>query len=452
MKLARAFAAVLTASMALSAAATSVTCADLRANPATANVSCLDAGTTGPALPGGAKPPQFVLFTHDDALTSQTFNLFNSIKRCGAPATFFTLEAGTKCEYAQAFYKNGDEIGLHTVHHTHLTGVPAARLGDELFGVRTFLNETCGIPLEAMVGYRAPFLETDDVVRRALYADGKIRYDSSYNAIYPSKWSTDAANRLWPYTEQNPAGPFKNATAGVSESYPGMWSVPITVMQGASGGAMFAMDPTKTAATKNIANGADYTFGTPAELLALLKLNFDEVYAGSRAPTGIFIHSDWLATPGFVDAVSEFIAYVNSHPDARFATITQLVNWLENPVPASAMPPRDLTCKTAVVDAAASSASSAAQASHGSDWVDASGGGSSTQTTESSQTYWERTWSYWLIPMIVCGPVLVVIVVIGVTAAIQGCVRRRKESAAASVAEPVPTPLPISTIPVVTIV
>ena len=394
MKIRHAFAALLAAALLSSATAApavaappvaSVTCADVRANPATAHAPCLDAGTTGPGLPGGEKPPQFVMFTHDDALTTEVFDLVGAIRRCGAPMTFYAFENRTDCAYARAFHENGDEIALHTRSHSHLTSVQADRLRDEAVGsVRTFLNETCGIPLEDLVGFRAPFLETDAAVRRALYADGKIRYDSTYSDLYPSEWSLDAANRLWPYTQHDPNGPFKNSTAGDVESYPGMWSLPLLNMQGAGQSSSFTMDPPKFATE----DGSSFVYGTAPAMLALLKKNFDEVYAGSRAPIGVYVHVGWLAQPGFTDAVSEFVAYVNNHSDARFATASQLVDWLENPVPASAMPPRDLTCRVAVV-------------------------------VETPESFWERTWMYWLIPIITIGPVFAALAVSGIMALVR---------------------------------
>lgn len=57
------------------------------------------------APPGGLPPaatPQFVLFTHDDAITSEAFGAFREIlgglqsaRGCKAAATLFTLSRGT---------------------------------------------------------------------------------------------------------------------------------------------------------------------------------------------------------------------------------------------------------------------------------------------------------------------------------------------------------------------
>ena len=51
-------------------------------------------------------------------------------------------------------------------------------LTHEMLGVRTWLNETCGIPLEDMVGFRCPYLAHDPPVREVLFEAG-LTYDSS---------------------------------------------------------------------------------------------------------------------------------------------------------------------------------------------------------------------------------------------------------------------------------
>ena len=374
-------------------------------------VPCLDAGTTGPWL-DGQKPPQFVMITHDDAVTERVFDIVGTIRRCGAPATFYTLAKGSNCDYVKALYDNGDEIALHTTHHEHSTGVPAEHMEYELAnGVRKFLNETCGVPAEDLVGFRAPYLETDDAVRRAIYADGKIRYDSTFNNYYESKWSKDAANRLWPYTQHDPNGPFKNSTAGVSESYPGMWSLPLLEMQGPTDGE-FVMDPSKSL---DPLDPTTVRYGNASDVLALLKANFDQVYAGARSPIGLYIHVDWLSQPGFADLTSEFIEYVNAFEDARFVTANQLVDWLESPVPASEMPPKDLTCRTAFVP---------------------------------PKTFWQRTWAYWVTAIVAVGPVLLAITAVWTITGCQHCMRRFKRTET-----PAPTPLPApAVLPVIPVI
>jgi hypothetical protein len=70
-----------------------------------------------------------------------------------------------------------------------------------------------------------------------------------------------------------------------SEAYPGMWEVPVWVLQTASyPDPAYAMDP------------CDGTSGK-CETLALLKSNFNSSYYGNKAPVPLYIHSPWLEDP-----------------------------------------------------------------------------------------------------------------------------------------------------------
>ena len=49
------------------------------------------------------------------------------------------------------------EIATHTFSHAALTP-GSVNITDQIQSQITFLNQTCAIPLEAMVGFRAPYL------------------------------------------------------------------------------------------------------------------------------------------------------------------------------------------------------------------------------------------------------------------------------------------------------
>ena len=101
----------------------------------------------------------------------------------------------------KAFWAENSEIALHTVDHLPLSDpFPGpGNLTHEMLGVRTWLNETCGIPLEDMVGFRCPYLAHDPPVREVLLQAG-LTYDSSILEYWPSSTSPSSADRLWPYT------------------------------------------------------------------------------------------------------------------------------------------------------------------------------------------------------------------------------------------------------------
>ena len=65
--------------------------------------------------------------------------------------------------------------------------------------MRTWLNETCNIPLEDMVGFRAPYLVTNPEIRTVL-ANNRMLYDSSINEHWADTTSLSGASRIWPIT------------------------------------------------------------------------------------------------------------------------------------------------------------------------------------------------------------------------------------------------------------
>lgn len=404
------------------AAARSVTCSD----PSLAGVPCLDAGTTGPKIPGGGKPPQFVMITHDDAIDSHVFDQISKIDRKGAPITFYALQSGSDCSYVKALHDCGDEIALHSVHHAHSTGLPESEMRRDLVeGVRTFFDEECGIPSGDMIGFRAPFLEENEVVRRSIFSDDKIRYDATFHDYYSSKYSKDSANRLWPYTQHDPEGPFKNASVGSVESYPGRWSLPILNTQGYSSttgepdpkGHGWTTDPSKFQTA-----GGETGFGGSELALEVMKKNFDDSYNGNRAPIGVYTHITWFDQPGMTDALNEFITYVLEHEDARFVTATQLVNWLEHPTPASSTPKTSSTEKCPSSAAPAPSPSRHTPSNEEYIYQDEP----LVSSSESEETSGGSNAKYWLAPLIMVGPVIVITAAVSFVSSIQRCMRRRK--------------------------
>ena len=72
--------------------------------------------------------PQFILYTHDDSINTDCNDGMRSIidsdrtnpNGCKLPATFFTMQRDTDCDLAYAFWEDGSEIAIHTVHHPQL--------------------------------------------------------------------------------------------------------------------------------------------------------------------------------------------------------------------------------------------------------------------------------------------------------------------------------------------
>lgn len=69
------------------------------------------------------------------------------------------------------------------------------------------------------------------------------------------------------------------------------------------------------------------------QFYAFLNHNFERHYDQNRAPLGLYYHAAWLKNnPEFLDAflfwIDEILA---NHNDVYFVTMTQVIQWIQNP-------------------------------------------------------------------------------------------------------------------------
>ena len=292
--------------------------------------NCFNPGTSSPLLP--EETPQFVLLSHDDEINADTYDAFRNVGICDSKITFFLMWSRINCRYVQAFHNAGHEIALHTVNHRHLTGVPLDELRYEMLGVRSLVNKECGIPFRDMKGFRAPYLETNEHVRKVLYDDEFIEYDSTYN---PS------GKTMAPFTMDS--GLVKNSSLD-SESWPGMWQIPVNAVEGGSHEAVYSMYPGRISHAISEPYEPSGTFIHADSMLDLLVENFNTQYNGSRLPFSINFHTPWMNADGYSAALGEFLEYTRHFEDVYFITYSELVAWMRNPVPLSKMPPKNSQC------------------------------------------------------------------------------------------------------------
>lgn len=77
----------------------------------------------------------------------------------------------------------------------------------------------------------------------------------------------------------------------------------------------------------------NYKFFTGDQFYAFLNHNFERHYDSNRAPLGLYFHAAWLKNnPEFLEAflywVDEVLA---NHNDVYFVTMTQVIQWIQNP-------------------------------------------------------------------------------------------------------------------------
>ncbi len=283
--------------------------------------------------PGGLAPsntPQIVLLTFDDSVTSNSFRLVqgiltNHVNPNGnrIKATFFvSLDAVVDYGCVNKLYAAGHEIAIHTMTHSTSTNTALAVWRQEIVGCRKALSQYAAIPLDEIVGFRAPYLAFNNAMFQLLSERG-FRYDSSL-LEWPGSASTNAANYLWPYTldwgvkQTNSTGIFP------IDPVPGLFEIPLW-NQVTSGVSAVSMDPPDT--------------WTSNAVMALWKTNFLFHYQGNRAPYGIYLHAtttnQWLSNTNYPwrsDTLNAFMVWARDYSNVWFLSVRDLADFMENPV------------------------------------------------------------------------------------------------------------------------
>ncbi|KAF9160968.1 hypothetical protein BGX21_002233 [Mortierella sp. AD011] len=267
--------------------------------------------------PNGMDPktvPQFFTLTFDDAVQAATVPVTNSLMSshrnpngCPIKGTWFAQTLYSDYSLIQQWYAAGNEVADHTMNHY---GTPSSA---EIIGNRMAINAYAGIPFAKMTGFRAPFLnyskDTFDII-----AQEKLQYDSSTTAV-----PTDA---YWPYTlDYGLANDCWTGICTQGVKAPGVWEIPLHAI----------MD-------SDLANASAYNmdaqlYGSESVVSTWLKDNFNRHYTGTRQPFGIYLHPVHVGNA--TNLYNDFFSWAAAQPDVWFVTNQQLLQWMQNPVPAS---------------------------------------------------------------------------------------------------------------------
>lgn len=274
-------------------------------------------------------------------------------------------------------YTYGHEIGNHT--HNHLNSNSDFRDTASVASWEKVINdfnsniseplpeitkpvwqesntEGAGIPLTDVFGFRAPYLRVSTNMFTAI-SNINFKYDCSVEeGGYDDQ---DASNFYWPYTLHNGlTHHYTPETAAINNSYDGLMEIPAYLLEivpdslcsayGIPSG-LLAKIKAKVSWIDNKLIGYDYNLWakfeaslSKAEVLAILKYNFDKRYNGNRAPFTFGMHSEYYRSQwdNYVDnatwqerqeTIEEFITYVLQHQAARIVTHKQLYDWMRSP-------------------------------------------------------------------------------------------------------------------------
>lgn len=309
-------------------------------SPSSANYTCDASKCVAPKcrcastdIPGGIAhddTPMFIVLTADDAVQSYTIGAINNLiaqrknpNGCTPKMTYFTQISYTNFTLVTDWYVAGNEIADHTMTHPELGGA------DEINGNLVALNALAGIPLSAIKGFRAPYLNYSAEMLTDLYNAG-FTYESSASAASPVGNGTDA---YWPYTLDNGLAndclTFDDICSG-KPALPGFWEIPMYAIFDEKGAAgVHLMDP--------------WLDGSPANVSSWMKNTFAAHYNAQRQPFGLYTHPIHIATgyPGVADPtttinmINEFLDWAQQQANVWIVSNEQLLAWVQNPVPVS---------------------------------------------------------------------------------------------------------------------
>ncbi|KAL4434794.1 hypothetical protein ABPG77_005321 [Micractinium sp. CCAP 211/92] len=334
---------------------------------------CLCASNSPPGNLTADEIPQFVLLSHDNALNNQSYNLMVQLlgskmqsDGCRVPITWFAMRYHSDCSAGKSALQSGDELAMqanrfdptdpfnatdpspHYNSRDPVTGKPSVEI--EITMSRKWWNEDCGVPIRDMIGYRSQNYYNNPPIRQTLSKDGYLYDATLVEWYYPNSPTSPSKDQvLWPYTmdagipqECDFLGP-NIGKCDATENYKGLWEVPLYELQ--DGNTLYGFS-----------DFGDTEAGLPPmpDMFSLFKSQLDQHVAGGRTPLQISTFYEWLSVKpdhGPPDdpqclycyrppsdnakALVQFVDYALKQPAVRFITYSDLIHWMQDPVPLS---------------------------------------------------------------------------------------------------------------------
>jgi len=288
-----------------------------------------DCFCSGTRVPKGLKPstiPQFVMVSFDGAINDVNFKnyerIFGEGRRnpdgCPIRGTFFVNHEWTDYWLTNALYVKGHEIASHTITRESMPAFQKADLDrwvKEIGGMKKILEIFGGIPAKDIKGFRAPFLHPGgDDMFEALNRSG-LSWDSSLIA-------GENNPPMWPYSLEYKSSQDCKVGPCPRNSHPGIWEVPL-VQQ---------MDDSEIQRVCSMIDACQDRL-TKLSAYNMLLDNFMRHYTSNRAPFPVFMRTWFHGSQYRFDAFLEFLDTIQMLPDVYVVTISDVLNWIQNPTP-----------------------------------------------------------------------------------------------------------------------
>jgi len=291
--------------------------------------------------------PQIIYLTFDDGMTKEFDDNFytelfmpdelgnykyNNPNGCPIKATFFVTHKSNDYRVTHKYWRYHHEIAAHSITHrtntTYWSTMSEQEWEDEMYGVRQQLNKFANVPMDEVVGVRAPFLQGGgDAMYQMMQQKGFLYDCSATSRLFGY---TDLQYGRWPYTLDY----YNDMDCQIDPcphcAFPGIWSQPILDFED---GRISAADPehgypcgmTDTC----LFDGPD---PQAEDVYKMLMKNFERSYNGtSRAPIGVYIHSAWFVRQNawHYEGYKMFLEKVLTYPEVWIVPISKGIEYLQ---------------------------------------------------------------------------------------------------------------------------
>lgn len=268
-------------------------------------------------------PPNFILFSQDDALTEDTWEVAydqtilpsgaRNPNGCRPPMTWFTNccahgKPSSTCGAVQIAHKHGHEVSTHTMTHSRdSVAYDYEEWVAEVDGQRKWVVDECGIPREAVVGFRAPYFATNNLLGRVI-SDLGFLYDSSLKG--EDLFGTGAVLRAGRLN-----GSFHPNCVHSRSSCDGwaglpFWEVPAYMPRG---------------------HGDHRSDPEPVDGMSIMQryqADFERK-RGTGIPVAVLVHAPYMRNSTHRKAVTAFLGWALAQPSTWAVTYAQYVAWMQ---------------------------------------------------------------------------------------------------------------------------
>ncbi|KAM8708088.1 hypothetical protein ACLKA7_015115 [Drosophila subpalustris] len=293
---------------------------------------CSEDGTSIPGDLPAKDVPMMITITFDDAINNNNIELYKEMFKgrknpngCDIKATYFVSHKYSNYSAIQETSRKGHEIAVHSITHNDeerfWSNATVDDWAKEMAGMRIIIEKYANITDNSVVGVRAPYLRVGGNNQFTMMEEQAFLYDSTITAPLSNP-------PLWPYTMyfRMPHRCHGNLQSCPTRSH-AVWEMVMNELDRREDPANDEYLPgcAMVDSCSNILTGDQfYNF---------LNHNFDRHYDQNRAPLGLYFHAAWLKNnPEFLDAflywIDEILA---NHNDVYFVTMTQVIQWMQNP-------------------------------------------------------------------------------------------------------------------------